>query len=370
MANPNIIAMPNFAASVEVRPSNISDISPNFKIRASSVGLNAKQEINFPELIDGAIDRTAYSLGGYMVEGDLSFPMIHEGAALNSNGGNLPTSKNACSPFTKSMAEAMWKLASMRDAKGHMKYSADLVTVYPDNSVFVYKTSYINQMSMKVAQQGQVETSTSWIGVAKIPGGSYGGTFTKAPNYLSPARIVTWQDFAILAYSDSTGGRIGTDIDGEGVREFNVTLNNNIDRAFTLNGSLNPQDVYARKRQINGSIKLLGRSQFLNKMGEENTKYFTSDEHIAFGYKIGSGNIYWSTVLHGILYKPEEMSLNPSDVFETTVNYEAAGDCGFSFEALEKSPYAGSSLVRSTAPGSYGGPSRDVVGNVSIFTGW
>ena len=369
MANPDIIAIPNFAASVEVRPSDTTAIANPFKIRASSVGLNAKQEVNFPELIDGSIDRTAYSLGGYMVEGDLGFPMIHEGTSLASNGGNIPSSKASCSPFTKSMAEAMWKLASMRDGKGRLKYNADLAVVYPDNTVFVYKTSYINNLSMKVAQQGQVELTSSWIGLGKIPGS---GSFSKAPNYLSPARIVTWNDFTMLAYSAAgSTGRIGVDIDGEGVREFNVTLNNNIDRAFTLNGSLNPQDVYARKRQVNGSIKLLGRSKYLNRMGEENTKYFTSDEHIAFGYKIGTGNIYWATVLHGVIYKPEEMTLNPADVFETTVNYEAAGDCGFSFESLQKGPYTGTALPKATST-NYGGPSRDTLTNITggAFTGW
>jgi hypothetical protein len=364
MPNPNIVAYNNFSATVYVVPSS-SDISPAFRMRASSAGLNAKQDIESPDLIDGAIDNTTYKLGGMMVEGDIAFPMLHEGTALGLTG-----QKAACSTFTQSLAQGIWKMAAGRDNTGRLLYNADITIVYPDNSQYLYSACHLNSLGLKVAQMGNVEMSSSWVGLTKTAGVLAPTTF--APSYLSPARQVTWNDFSILCYSADGGTRIGQDVDGEGIRDFDLKLNNNIERAFTFNGSLYPQDVYAKKRKIEGTLKLLGRSYYLNNMGATNQNYFTSNEHMAFGYRIGTGNIYWATVLHGVIYKTEDMQLNPSDLFESTIPFIANGDCGYSFEGLEVGINLGQATLPHATQGgdTYGGPSRSTTPAYNPFQGW
>jgi hypothetical protein len=375
--NPNINAFGGFGATINLTP-NSSDVGVtsggSFNLRASSFGLNAKQETNIPELIDGAIDGTAYGLGGIMVEGDIAFPMTHEGAAYGLTGN-----KANCSPFKKSLAQTMWTMAAARSSLGKLKYFADIEVAYPDNFVCTYATAYVNKLGLKVTQGGNLEMSSTWLALQK---NSDATTPSTTPNYLSPARIVNWSDMQLLIYSDSSASqgvqRIATAVTGEGIREFTVNLDNQIDRAFTFNGSAFAEDVYAKKRKINGTLKMLGRSYYLNNMGinmvtagQGNQAFITSDEHIAFGYAIGGGNIYWSTILHGVVFKPEELSLTPNEVFESSVAFDAMGDCGFNFEALELGTNPGTPTLTVDSGTTYGGPSYTYpTGSSSAFQGW
>lgn len=351
MANPLIKAFTNFGSVIRVSPSS-TDVANPFTMRATSFNLNEKQEVEPVETIDGAVDATLYKLGGNMVDGSIAMPLIHEGQSLNLQGP-----KANCSPFTSSLAEAFWKLAASRDVQGRMKYYADIDCVYPDNSHFTFRNCFLNKLGMKVGQGEAVEVSTDWIGKSKDQATQ---PFNKTPNYLSPARQVVWADFDVLVYSNGSYNRIPSNasINGEGFREFEVNLDNQIDRAFTLNGSYNPQDIYAKKRRIEGSIKLLGRSKYLNTLGTTNQNFFTSDEFIAFGYRIGTGNIYWATVLNGCLFRKEEMSLNATDIFESTIAFRAMGDCGFSFEALQKGVNLNQATLPTASINTYGGASR------------
>lgn len=342
----DIKAWPNFAAAIKCQLSGT--LTNAFKIRATGFNINAKQEITTPELIDGAVDMTGYGLQGIMVDGDVTFPLFHEGSSLGTGGA-----KSSCSPFTHSMAGDFWQIAAERESNGRLKNSAVFTVAYPDNSQFAYDSGYLNTLNIKVSKGGFVDCTTNWICREKIDQNNWAGNpdvatgLDETPAYLSPSRIISWNDFVITLNSvsgDSTA-RIGAAVSGEGMTDFNVTLNNNIDRAFTFNGSLFPQDVFAKKRVIEGSLKLLGRSKYLNKMGLNNANYYTSFEKLAFGYKLGTSNTaYWATALHGILMKPEEMSLSPNEVFETTLNFRAAGDCAAAYESTEMGIHSGISL--------------------------
>lgn len=358
----------------------IAGANPTVRVRASNFGVQMKQEQTFPPLIDGIVDVSAYQLGMKTVEGDIAFPLIHEGTAV----GSLPTTKasgTGCGQALSSFAGYLWQVATERNEYARMSNTLDIGVVYPDNSQKGYPGTLINSMSWKVTQGGPVDVSVSVIGGTdddhntRIENGL--GTldgYEGAPNYLSPARIVTWNDFSLAIYSE---GAVQIK-DGTGIREFSAEVKNNVERYATLNGLLVPQDIAAKKREITGSIKLLGRNSWLNYWGVTNETRFTSDEHIAFGYKIGANNFYWATALHGVIFKIEEMTIAPGEVFETTVGYQATGDCAYDYDAAEfgTNPAAGA-LPNPTTNDQYGGTTRINSDGVSApypsatpFEGW
>lgn len=321
-------AYPGFMAGIKVEPKTEggSAVASAFQFRASTVGLQVKQEINYPDLIDGAIDKTVYALGPKIVEGDINFPLIHEGSAVGGakSGGN-------CQTFNTSLANVLWRMAAERTAWGRLANFADITVCYPDNAIFTYPGCVVNSMSVRVNQGGNVEVTSSWIGGvtsdASVPESRIKGTsFAKAPAYISPARVVTWNDFRVACF----GGQLAGPTTGAGFREFSCEIRNNVERYYTLNGSLAPQDITARKREISGTIKLLGRSKNLNDFAYSNEQRFSSNEQIAFGYGVTSGattTLYWATTLYGVIFKMEELTINPGDAFESTINYNATGDC-------------------------------------------
>jgi hypothetical protein len=361
--NSSIKAWIGYQANVVIRPTDPT-VAPAFRVRATNVGLQCKQEIEYPDLIDGVDDKTAYRLLGKNVEGPISFPLLHEGAGI----GGLNTGKAGSSVcgnnITTSLASALWKMAALRDTDGRLKHTFDVDVAYPDNSKFRYPGCLVNTFGFKVTQGGSVECNADIIGGANAnrETRSVISTFDYTPKFLTPARIVGWQDFVVALYSVNGGSRLGgTAIDGEGLREFSCDLKNNVDRYNTFNGTLTPQDITGKKREVSGMIKILGRNQYLNRMGDENEQFYSSDENIAFGYRIGAnGGIYWSTALHGVIFKYEEMTISPGEVFETQVMYNALGDCSFNYEAIEKgSDTSVQSLPTTATTTNYGGSVRD-----------
>lgn len=348
----NIRANFGFAANIMVKPNYGTapgGTIPIYRFRANNFGLQVKQEITFPPLIDGMVDRSAYQLAAQLVDGDVGFPLVHEGSALGQVGDDSTLCGNATDT---SLVQELWKFAAERDVDGRMANSLDIAAVYPDSTAFLYPKCYVNTATFSVTEQGPVDVKFNVIGGSEGVGrkaltstdGFQADTGTAYPAFLSPARIVTWNDFVIAFWQmDETAYTFTKVLDGEGLRQFDCTINNNIDRFYTFNGKLAPQDVAAKKRMINGNIKILGRNEWLNNfaIGDNvnpgtsgNESRFTSHEYISFGYRLGAaGGIYWATALHGVVFKPEEMSLSPDAIFETTVGYEAAGDCKMDYEA-------------------------------------
>jgi hypothetical protein len=382
-----------YAAMIMLRTNAdiTSALAADTRLRASSFAVQMKQEVNKTPLIDGLVDISAYSLGMKKVEGDIGFPLIHEGANLT-----YPSTKSSgCGNSLTSPIKSIWQLAAQRNQYGRLTNYFDMDVVYPDNTQIRYGGCVVNNVSIKVVQNGPVDVTMGVVGGANAeeqrtdavvpsaftsivpnnmnnsdPAYVSGSGFN--PAFLAPARIVTWNDFVLAVYNGTTAQLAN----GDGVREFSVDLKNNVEQYATLNGRLEPQDVTAKKREISGMIKLLGRNNFLNYMGLSNESRFTSEDSLAFGYRVGTGNIYWATALHGLVYKIEEMTINPGEVFETTVSYDALGDCTFNFESTEigTNPSA-LTLPNPTTPNSYGGVTRTGPGASgfdmgSPFDGW
>lgn len=342
----NIINNPyahmGYVGSVQMR--NLPGVNQPIVVRVTSADIKASQDITHPELVDGRIDTTVYQIGPLIVGGNLAFPLIHEGAALGAG---------YCSATSDSLAAKMWEIAAKRDELGRLANVFDCDVRYTDNTAFTYPACYINTMQFSITQSESVNITAEVLGGASSSGNgriAYQGMSN--PQFLSPARIVTWNDAQIELYSDN-GVSI---LNGSELREFTCSINNGLERVYTMNGKLAPQDIVAKKREISGTLKVMGRNAVLSDIAYTNSTRFTSKAGIAFGYSLGSAQKpYWATGLYGVIYKIEEMSLT-TGLFETNVSYRAMGDCNQNYLATQ----LGTSTTLSYPNGQYGESSAEL----------
>ena len=315
----------------------------NVRVRATSADIKASQDITFPDVVDGKIDRTLYQLGPRIVEGNVSFPLVHE--------GNITSARDCDQLTNQTLGAALWEMAVKRDSFGRLVNQFDSQIRYTDDTSFLYPACIVNSMTLSVQQSDVVTMSMDVIGGANSSDDVRQPSPNVEPDFLSPARVVTWNDFLIRVFGDE--GEL-EQIRGEWLRNFEVTINNNAERFFTLNNKLAPQDITAKKREISGSMTLMGRNPGLSELAYNNQDRFTTTARMAFGYSLGSsGSVAFTTALHGVIFRIEEIAIT-NELVETTVQYEALGDCDNGFEATEIGNQA--SLPDSNfAPGLFGG---------------
>jgi len=319
-------------------------------LRVTSADINLKQEITTPDVIDGRIDRTVYQLGPKIVEGTLSMPVVAD-VDPNEFIGGCVSSQELRSGTAASLLNTIWCWTTARSAHGRLQWSeAELKIRYANHSAFTFSKCIVNTLSMKVAQSDVVSLDINVIGASRarapIPTNPDPDGMSIS-DFLSPARVLTWNDVTISGVPGCGTGNSEIDrLFGSGqVREFSFEINNNAERFFSLNGRLFPVDINVAKREITGSLKLLGLQDRLRERAEAQQDNFTRKDEIRMMFFIGddagSNSRDWfdqtdtpSTVngavpffwkkFHGVIFRIEEMSLTNS-VYETTVNWLSLG---------------------------------------------
>jgi hypothetical protein len=201
-------------------------------VRATSCDIKVTQNIEKPNVIDGRFDRTVYQLGPKEVGGSVAFPAIYEdGAAL---------------------IKSLWNACVKRNEQGRLPYSQiDVLYAKGGGQKFRYANCITDTFEFSVAQSGMVECTVGVIGIERTPDNPYDNSSFTNPN----THAVTWND----AIVEATMAGISGNVVKNSVRQFKSNVNNNSQRFYTLNGYLSPQDVAPTKRDITGSLTLMGR---------------------------------------------------------------------------------------------------------------
>ncbi len=336
---------------------NIDSLNARNILRATAADINLSQEITMPDVIDGRIDRTVYQLGPKIVEGSISLPILAD-VDPNPFGGCPEVSDlNDPSSVAGSLLNNIWCWATARGAQGRMLYDdARLEIRYANHAAFTFDTAIVNTLSMTVAQSEPVTLDINVIGRGRTPfpdPHNNAGSDPLIEQFLSPARILTWNDVTI----NGVGG-CSNPADlffSNQVRDFNMEINNNAERYYTLNGSLFPIDINVSKREITGSMTLLGIQHRLRELAETNQERFTEKNEIRIAFYIGDdkfngvnfdqrdwigsqgttapSNSIFAKRLTSVVFQIEEMSLT-NDVFETTINWNALANDQEGFESI------------------------------------
>ncbi len=316
-------------------------------LRVTSANVNLKQEITKPDVIDGRIDPTVYQLGPKLIDGTFSMPLV----ADNRTGGCPQDITTEASTLLNSI----WCWVTARGEQGRLLWSdAELEIRYANHAAYKFSRAIPNTFSLSVVQGDMIKVDIEVYGTNR----SRYNDVESSPlitDFLAPARVLTWNDITI----NGIGGCSRPDIlfYSNQVREFKFDINNHAERFLTMNGSLYPMDVNVGKREITGSLKLLGLQDRLREVAETNQNFFTEKNEIRMAMYVGNdtfdpttstttprdwtadsapaGNIF-AKKLTGVVFQIEEIEMTNS-VLETTVNWHAMADDTEEYEAISPS---------------------------------
>jgi hypothetical protein len=302
-----------------------------YVIRATTADITLKQEITRPEIVDSRYDKTVYQLGPKIIDGSLAFPAIYD----------LPEGE------TTPIFEVLYRYAVTRvRGTGSLNlFNIDVKYAGSDannQAEFTYGGCIVNTWKFAVAQSDVVTCSIDIIGTSRYT--AVGMTTPKRGDTacipvgeeghgsISTTRVITWADARVELWP-GRGASVGFPIKGEYIRTFEANINNNAERFYTLNRNLQPQAVAPRKRDVSGSITLMGRNTTISNLANSNEISCRESSQLKFGYKgasTGEGctgtngeNIAtFGVTLPNVIFEIEQMKLT-NDLFETTVNWSS-----------------------------------------------
>lgn len=291
-------------------------------VRATDISLNMTQTIDKPPLVDGRFDHTTYQLGPREVGGGVNFPAIHSQAGVSGSSADI-------------MA-GIWKATMDRlSTDGRMEHSLDAYVKYAGNTghnyggtaedvAFIYTSCLVNTLELSVSQGDILTTNMDLIGIDRLPGNDVPVVYPSRNT-----RIVTWNDI-ILGFNIVQDGTQKGVVKGDAIRQFSLNVNNNVQRFYTLNNKLTPEDVTATKRDLSGSATALGRIFRTSEQARTNENRCSEFSELIFGFRAaGTGNSAdgdfscdqgMFVYLPGVVFEIETLGLSP-DLFETTMNF-------------------------------------------------
>ena len=280
-------------------------------VRATSSDIKVTQAIEAPDIVDGRYDRTVYQLGPFETGGSAEFPAIYGRVSAGVDCNLSP-------------AGALLGYAAIRDDSNGQLYPMEVDIKYTsENAQFTYKNNIINEYTLACAQSDRVNITITVIGTHREELLGSNQLLTDADTPVT--RVVTWNDAFFEIYLDATGN--DPILDGKVIRSFEVRLNNNAERYYTLNGSLYAQAIAPRKRDITGNMVLMGRRAEISERAFTNKDRCYENGRLRFGYGISAegccGNL--DVTLPNVVYQIEDIALT-NDLFETTVEWRSLPD--------------------------------------------
>lgn len=329
-------------------------------LRVTSADVQLLQDISTADVIDGRIDSTTYQLGSKNVEGSLSMPIVADLPGANIGNG-CPTVNQLTT--AGQLLDNIWCWATARGSHGRLIHSdASLMIRYANHAAFMFDRAIVNTLSLSIAQSDAINVDIGIIGRGRRPLNNpafYSDPDSLITDFLSPARILTWNDVTVTGIGGCSN--IHTLWRSNQIREFNMEINNNADRFYTFNGSLFPMDINVAKRQITGSLTLMGFQHRLRELAESNSERFTEKNEIRVAFYIGedqydpasgafldrdwtgptpAGNPIFQKRLTGVVFRIEEVSMT-NDLLETTVNWLALANDQHNYESFTPSNSCG-----------------------------
>lgn len=268
------------------------------RIRASSSGIQIRQEIRMPDVVDASIDRTLYQLGAAEVGGDIAFPVVQDGVSTST-------------------LDLLWNYAVNRGADGELaNRDLEILTNFSYAIGRRFQGCAINTFSMRATAGDAVEGTVNVFGTTGEPSGGSGGGGIGST---SPARVLTWNDVQL------SGPGFETCI----VKEFNFEINNNLSRNYTFCPAtgLFASNISTGKRFVQGSLTFQGLPPGVEGMASTNPTRCTSTDTITFnlGGSCGAG---FNVSFNHIIYEYPEVTIQAgaNAPITSTVNWYAFGD--------------------------------------------
>jgi hypothetical protein len=283
----------------------IADIgSTPTRIRFADASINAKQEVEAPDLVSGDWDRDAYAFGKIDVSGSINGPVTESflqaadsvlgwGAARNDTTGD-----GGCGELTSNDVK-LWYFC------GSSRTFTDLL---------------VNSLNFSVAAGEIAQFSVDVIGTSATA-----FVDESPPHYTTAEKLLTWDKVALSITTGTgddggSGSNPGLDIPADTgnlqFSNFEFTITNNVEAVYSLGQpDLFPFDVIPGIRSISGSLSVYNTPDFNGALTFED--YCAGGVHtINFGLSsdcVGAA----STVAMKVRFHRIEATLNPGTIIST-----------------------------------------------------
>lgn len=336
-------------------------------LRVTTADVNLSQSVEAVDVIDGRIDKSVYKLGPKQVEGSFSMPIVADltESQMNQAGASCRSENDVTylRDTAGTLLNNIWCWTVQRGPQGRLVYDDAYMDVrYANHAAFRFDRVLVNSLSMSAAQSEHLTFDINIIGRARIPAadvsvwpdiGAGGNPGPEIIPFLSPARVLTWNDISVNGVQGCSNSFIPLFYSNQ-VRDFSFEIANNADRFYTLNGSLFPVDINVSKREITGSMTLMGLQEALRKRADTNAERFTSKDEIRMAFYVGNETYNPSTGLFnsrdwtgsntptdsifakkfvGVIFNIETMTLS-NDLYETSIEWRALADDEENYEAI------------------------------------
>jgi len=273
-----------------------------YQARVTSCDLKLSQEVNKPNVYDIFYDRNVIQYLPEKIEGSIEYPVVINDTVR----GEDPT-------------ETLWNLTARRNYYGRLDPFNILVKHSNINSTFRFLDCYVNTFNFNVKAEDIIRINVNIFGKSRE---FYNFQRKSIPN----GKIATW-DNAIVALRTPQFS-----VGGEYIRQFEVTVNNSLERYYTSSGRriLQVKDISPRNRDIDGKVVLMGRHPNLAQYSLDNPARCYEYSVVEFGYQsycVGCSTSACAIDIDGFLakipnvvFRIEEISL-ADDIFETAIDW-------------------------------------------------
>lgn len=283
------------------------------QVRALSADLNLRQDIERPAngkspdwpYAGRYYDKQIFQVKPEIIEGSISYVAV---ASKQTD----PTAR-------------LWNRAVQRNIYERLSPLSVRLKYSNTNSDFIYDGCYISSLNWSARAEEGIQISATLYGSDRSPSRV---TRLESPNL----RALTWNNVVV-----KLSGQFGT-VSGSYIREFSVSVENNLKRFFTTGSRvLKVRDITAGRRDITGTIKIMGRHEKLAEHARNNPWRCQEDAEIRFGQQYVCEDVFGDTTsigggksvsvsgsflpkLPNVGFFVEELSL-VNDIFETNVNW-------------------------------------------------
>ena len=273
-------------------------------VRAESVNFQLKQEISRPDVIDGRFDKSVYHPGPLLAEGDFSFLGTFDVGSSGSDGLTL--------------VHQLYKNAIYRLNTGSLEFEIPTIQVVHafENAAFEYTQNYVDSFNFSISEGDALKIKSNIMAHGRNDASA---GFVESGDRADNTRAIVWSDCYVSATSSN-----GEEIKSEYIKSFEFNCANALERYYTLNGTLQPQSIMPKKRELTGKIQTMGRNSLFSADSQTITERCEETGKLTFGFKengaSGCGGNFDITLDTGVVYQIEELSLS-NEIFTADINY-------------------------------------------------
>jgi len=230
-------------------PLSITTDNP---VRCSDFSITPTQAVELPELIQGAVDKTAYQINQRTIEGGMTFPLVAEVGNADTVG-TPPGSTSDFTTFDPGIDTIFTNAITNANTATTLYETFEVGSTYHG----IFKNCMINDISIS-GEEGGAVTVDSTIWPTHIEGDYDDDDRETEGDY--PTDYYNLQEVEVIMFynvriNEGNNIELGAwDLAPSLIRNFTINVDNALERNFTYNQSESAHDITRGIRSVSGDF--------------------------------------------------------------------------------------------------------------------